>query len=88
MEQLKCCICCNREREGTSEFCSPHGIAYRNLLKGFRAWKSAISSIEVPEFLSKVLEAEGLGSWAADVVKLLISEPSLAERFADDARSG
>jgi len=39
-----------------------------------------------PEFLSKVLEVEGLGSWAADVAKLILSGPSLAERFADDAR--
>jgi len=61
-------------------------MAYENLLKGFRAWRSAIPSMEVPEFLSKVLKVEGLGSWAADVAKLLLSEPSLAERFSDDAR--
>jgi len=61
-------------------------MAYGNLLEGFRAWRSAIPSMDVPEFLSRVLEVEGLGSWAADVTKLLLSEPSLAERFSDEAR--
>ena len=56
------------------------------MVKGFRAWRSAIPSMGAPEFLSKVLEVEGLGSWAADVAKLILSGPSLAERFADDAR--
>lgn len=63
-------------------------MAYENLLKGFRAWRSAIPSIEIPEFLSRVLEVEGLGSWAVDVAKLLLSDPSLAGRFSDDARRG
>jgi len=82
---LESCICCNREREGTSEFCGSHRMAYENLLKGFRAWRSAIPSMGAHEFLSKVLEVVGLGSWAADVAKLLLSDGSLAERFADDA---
>jgi len=61
-------------------------MAYENLLKGFRAWRLAIPSMEVQEFLSKVLEVEGLGSWAANVAKLLLSKPSLVEHFADDVR--
>ena len=82
--QLESCICCDREREGTSEFCASHRKAYENLLEGFRAWRSAIPSMEAPEFLSKVLGVVGLGIWAADVAKLLLSDLPLAERFADD----
>lgn len=85
---MESCICCEREREDNSDFCSLHGIAYENLLKGFRAWKSAIPSIDVPTYLSKVLEEEDTGSWSVEVAKLLLSEVSLAERFSAEVKKG
>jgi hypothetical protein len=60
-------------------------MAYENLLRGFRMWRSAVPSIQAAEFLSKVFVTEGLGKWAAEVAKLLLADVSLAERFAADA---
>jgi hypothetical protein len=80
------CLCCEREREGDSDFCSLHGRAYANLLKGFRAWRAAIPSMGVSAYLSRVLEAEGTGSWAAEVARQLLSQASSAERFSAEVK--
>jgi len=80
------CLCCEREKEDNSDFCSLHGMAYANLLKGFRAWRSAIPSMAVSAYLSKVLQAEGTGSWAAEVARQLLSQPLLAERFSAEVK--
>lgn len=85
---MESCICCEREREGNSDFCSLHGTAYENLLKGFRAWRSAIPSMDISAYLSKILETEGTGSWAAEVVRQLLSQAPLAERFSAEVKMG
>jgi hypothetical protein len=63
-------------------------MAYENLLEAFKAWKSAMPSIDASEFLSKVLQTEQVGQWAAEVARFLLSQGSLEERFSSYIKSG
>ncbi|MBO3802317.1 MAG: hypothetical protein JTT11_00340 [Candidatus Brockarchaeota archaeon] len=58
-----------------------HEMAYENLLAAYKAWKSAMPSIQASTFLSKVLETGQAGQWAAEVAKFLLSQNSLEELF-------
>jgi len=63
-------------------------MAYENLLEAFKAWKLAMPSIDASEFLSKVLQTEQVGQWAAEVARFLLSQGSLEERFSSYIKSG
>ncbi|MGQ9513460.1 MAG: hypothetical protein ACUVTL_00135 [Thermoproteota archaeon] len=78
---LPTCACCKRQTEGESRFCNLHRIAYKNLLAAFKAWRSAIPSIQVKNFLERILQTNEVGSWAAEVARFLLSENSVEEIF-------
>jgi len=65
---MKCEIC-NREAEG--KYCEPHEKAYKNIVKKYDAWSSALN-LSWEEYLNEVAKNPYTGSWAREVAEHLM----------------
>jgi len=68
------CPICGREPVQTSELCSYHARAERNLLKGYEKWKVAYGGIVWTTYLDRIESLEGTGQWIREVAVYLRSK--------------
>jgi DNA topoisomerase-1 len=70
------CVVCGRKAEG--RFCELHYEAYRNLVKGYEAWKKAMRFLW-KEYLASIQNNEFAGLWVKEVARYLLSSGHLEE---------
>ena len=62
------CKICNREAVG--KYCELHERAYRNIVKKYDVWRSALN-LSWEEYLNEVAKNPYTGSWAREVAEHL-----------------
>jgi len=64
---MTCEIC---KREAVGKYCELHERAYRNIVKKYDAWRSALN-LSWEEYLKEIAKNPYTGSWAKEVVEHL-----------------
>jgi hypothetical protein len=68
------CRLCKRERAPSSEFCSYHLKAKKNIESGYSQWAEAYGDITWKEYLQRVVGNPETGQWAKEMAELLSKE--------------
>ena len=64
---MTCEIC---KREAVGKYCDLHERAYRNIIKKYDVWRSALN-LSWGEYLNEVAKNSYTGSWAREVAEHL-----------------
>ena len=72
------CKICSRSMSNDGDFCTYHQTSYDNIQEAFGVWKTALE-IEWGDYLTRILDEEGLGKWAAEVVDYLMQQDDFSK---------
>jgi hypothetical protein len=64
------CPICGRLSVSEGEFCAYHSEAASNVRSAFEEWREAMD-IEWKDYLEYLVDEEGIGKWAREVVQFL-----------------
>ncbi|MCF2135659.1 MAG: hypothetical protein K9W43_00275 [Candidatus Thorarchaeota archaeon] len=66
----RCPICNRISEDADNGFCRYHLEAKKNLATSYEKWKRALD-ISWEEYLDRVIELDGTGSWVKEIVEVL-----------------